>query len=728
MVAVTADKVVVELEARLGRYNANVNSARQNWDRSMSDMRRAGARTETAVTGQFRTIAASIFTAYTARQVQLFLDAATRIQNSLKVAGLSGDELERVYGKLFDTAQRNAAPLETLAQLYGRAALAQKELGASTEELLAFTENVAVALRVSGKSAAETRGALIQLSQAIGAGIVRAEEFNSILEGALPIAQAAAAGLEEAGGSVAKLRTLIIDGKVSSEAFFRAFEAGAVILNDKVAGAQFTVEQQFLRLTNSAINAAKEFNEVTKFSDDLGQALSSAADSIDAVAKAFSDATSPANQFLQKVIAVSDYIWELRRRFINFATLGLLSSEDPKPRFNSSNQSARRRPPGYGEGKPETVSLGDFPIDGDGKKENARIDAYERATKAIKEQTLELTAQATAADRSAVALARTQKETELLNAALSAGKKDTPELRREITELGNAYAKALGAQNWEEIVTNAERATKELRDLAQSYGLSAVEADTLAYRQGLVNEALRIAGTVTPEVAAEIDRLTESYRQVRASNEGIEKDQKNSIALQDELRQGFIDVGLAASRGADNAADALGNLARRIVDTALELYALKPLMEWLFDEKGTSGGGIIGSLAKSLGGLFGGATSGGGGGGGPMPAFADGGITRGPSLAGEAGPEAVVPLPDGRRIPVNLQMPPSLMAGSGGGGTSIQVINNTPSKVETQTSRGSDGREIVQFVISEVKKEFAGGGFDKAQAGRYGVKPTGVRR
>ena len=37
-----------------------------------------------------------------------------------------------------------------------------------------------------------------------------------------------------------------------------------------------------------------------------------------------------------------------------------------------------------------------------------------------------------------------------------------------------------------------------------------------------------------------------------------------------------------------------------------------------------------------------------------LPAFAEGGITSGTSIAGEAGPEAVVPLPDGRTIPVNL--------------------------------------------------------------------------
>jgi hypothetical protein len=35
--------------------------------------------------------------------------------------------------------------------------------------------------------------------------------------------------------------------------------------------------------------------------------------------------------------------------------------------------------------------------------------------------------------------------------------------------------------------------------------------------------------------------------------------------------------------------------------------------------------------------------------------MADGGITKGPSIAGEAGPEAIVPLPNGRSIPVEMQ-------------------------------------------------------------------------
>src|SRR5690606_8444204 len=158
----------------------------------------------------------------------------------------------------------------TLVTLYGRAALVQKELGVSTEELLGFTNNVSLALRVAGSDAQSASGALLQLSQALGSGVVRAEEFNSILEGAPTIAQAAAAGLKEAGGSVAALRQLVIDGEISSEAFFRAFEAGAPMLEEKVSGAVMTIDQRLGNLRTALVNAAREFNTSTEAGQFFG--------------------------------------------------------------------------------------------------------------------------------------------------------------------------------------------------------------------------------------------------------------------------------------------------------------------------------------------------------------------------------------------------------------------------------------------------------------------------
>ncbi|MGV8832961.1 MAG: tape measure protein [Devosia sp.] len=217
------------------------------------------------------------------RGAATLIDTSTRIQNSLKVAGLAGAELSDVYDELYASAQRNAVPLENLAQLYSRVSLVQKELGASTQEMLKFTDNVALALRVAGTDAQSASGALMQLSQAMGSGIVRSEEFNSILEGALPIAQAAAAGLDEAGGSVAKLRQLVVDGKVTSEAFFRAFEAGSVILEGKVANAELTVSQGFIRLQNVLVDTAGKFNDATGTSKATAGALGNVAEMVEKV-------------------------------------------------------------------------------------------------------------------------------------------------------------------------------------------------------------------------------------------------------------------------------------------------------------------------------------------------------------------------------------------------------------------------------------------------------------
>lgn len=117
-------------------------------------------------------------------------DAATQMQNSLRVAGLEGAELSRVYDQLFKSAQKNAAPIGSLVDLYSKLALAQDTLGVSSQDLIKFTDGISVALRVGGTDAQAASGSLLQLSQALGGGVVRAEEFNSILEGTPTIARA----------------------------------------------------------------------------------------------------------------------------------------------------------------------------------------------------------------------------------------------------------------------------------------------------------------------------------------------------------------------------------------------------------------------------------------------------------------------------------------------------------------------------------------------------------
>lgn len=299
--AVTADTVQVRLEAQTRQYEQSLRNAERTSTSAFRRMQDGAARASAGISGSFRGIAGAFLSAQALRGAIQLVDAATGISNSLKVAGLEGEELTRVYDRLFASAQRNAAPIQSLAQLYGRVAIVQNELGVSTEQLLGLTDNVAKALRVAGTDAQGASGALLQLSQALGAGVVRAEEFNSILEGALPIAQAAAAGLEEAGGSVSRLRQLVVDGKVSSEAFFAAFEAGAYILDERLAGAEDTVSQAFVRLQNVLIDVAGEMNEGNRVTGVLVGGLDNLSDVIVDVANFANAAVGPVSEFLNTI-------------------------------------------------------------------------------------------------------------------------------------------------------------------------------------------------------------------------------------------------------------------------------------------------------------------------------------------------------------------------------------------------------------------------------------------
>ncbi len=275
------ERLVVQLSADIKKYENALNRANgitNQRARAIESRFNKMNATIAASYGGLATTAAKAFALIGGAQgFRQLSDSGTRITNSLKVAGLAGDELEGVYQKLFSAAQKNAAPLETLVQLYGRVSLVQKELGVSSDQIIELSSNVALALRASGQSSQEASGALLQLSQALGGGVVRAEEFNSILEGSPTILQAAAAGIKQAEGSVAKLRNIMLEGKLSSKALFDGLNAGAQVLEQKVAGAVLTVDQRMENLRTALTNAVREFNESTQAANTFGLAIDNVA-------------------------------------------------------------------------------------------------------------------------------------------------------------------------------------------------------------------------------------------------------------------------------------------------------------------------------------------------------------------------------------------------------------------------------------------------------------------
>lgn len=299
--AVTADTVQVRLEAETARYVRNIQNAERTSTSAFGKMATSARAMNASVNGALSGLAGAFVGVQAVSGAVKLIDAATGITNALKVAGLEGEELTRVYDKLYESAQKNATPVESMTQLYSRLSVVQKELGVSSDEILGLTDTVGKALRVAGTDATAASGALLQLSQAMGSGIVRAEEFNSVLEGATPLLQAAAAGLEEAGGSVSKLRQLVVDGKLSSEAFFRAIEAGSYVLDERLAGAESTVSQSFVRLQNVLVDTAMKFNEGTQASKLLSDGIDNLSFIIGSMGAFVNQAIGPLTQLVNLI-------------------------------------------------------------------------------------------------------------------------------------------------------------------------------------------------------------------------------------------------------------------------------------------------------------------------------------------------------------------------------------------------------------------------------------------
>jgi tape measure domain-containing protein len=300
--ATDVERLVVSLEASAKKFENAMNRAVGVTNNSMRSVERRTEQAANRITSAFSRAG----TAAKIQQVSQFADSFTKVQNALKVAGLEGQELSRTYEQIFAISQRQAAPLEAMATLYGRLSTAQKELNVSGSEMLRFTELVGMALRVQGTGAQEASGALLQLSQALGGGKIQAEEYNSLLDGARPLLQAVAAGMVETGGSVAKLTALVKDGKVSSEAFFRAALAGYPVLQKQAASAGTTMAQSMSKAQDALTNLVGKLDQALAASNGASGGVSGFVEAINGIANAVPGAMVQLDSLYEKMANIGN--------------------------------------------------------------------------------------------------------------------------------------------------------------------------------------------------------------------------------------------------------------------------------------------------------------------------------------------------------------------------------------------------------------------------------------
>ncbi|MHA6879194.1 tape measure protein [Ralstonia pseudosolanacearum] len=207
-------------------------------------------------------------------------DAWNMMAARLKLATAGQREFTTAQTALFDIAQRIGVPIQETATLYGKLQQAVRMLGAEQQQALTITESISQALRISGASANETQSALLQFGQALAAGVLRGEEFNSVVENSPRLAQALADGLNV---PIGRLRKLAEEGRLTADVVVGALLSQKSKLATEYAQLPATVSQAFERLRNAVGQYISRVDQATGFTAKLSDALTWLAQNLDTV-------------------------------------------------------------------------------------------------------------------------------------------------------------------------------------------------------------------------------------------------------------------------------------------------------------------------------------------------------------------------------------------------------------------------------------------------------------
>ena len=250
-----------------------------------------------------------------------------------------------------------------------------------------------------------------------------------------------------------------------------------------------------------------------------------------------------------------------------------------------------------------------------------------------------------------------------------------------------------GAAVFDETRTAAERYAIEIAKLNDLHQLYIQTNGALGISQDTFNRALEMSAKRAAESGNSLQRLAAQYGDVGKQLEGV------AMGAALNLEDSLVDIATGAKSAKEAFADFARSTAEMLMRTAIQMAIIRPLlmgMGGMF-----AGGGVMtsagpmslptyakGGVMTQFGDL-------------PLKTYATGGVANSPQMAifGEGRmPEAYVPLPDGRRIPVKMEGG----AGGQGGGGGMSVVNNINVNMP-QGGKQEDGDRFGQAIARQVE-------------------------
>lgn len=721
-VSITGD--ASNLKTELAKASKSVATFKGKVNKSLDGVNKAFATLKVGVAA-----AAAALATLGARELALTADRFNVLQARIQQATKATNDYIKVSQDLSKIAAATGSELNSTVDVFQRLSLGAKELGRNNDDVLKLVKTVQQLGALGGSSSTSLNAGLLQFGQAMSAGIVRAEEFNSIVENLPLLANRIAEGF---GVSTGQLRRLVIDGNVLSKDVFTVLLEQAADVNEEfdkmppslqraennarlafdefIAGADeaLGLTKQLAAALNNIATALRENKGETKsFLSELNTGVASATNFLKNEFYALGDA---AKVIIGSIGTVFGTVVDSMRAtaavaldLLNGLTAAFKLPAIPTGGLKKGSVAgffAGKANQG-GQGLGRYFSGGPLPSGGPSNFKVGSIDAnavlaqYQKA----------LTPKAATKGLVSPELKEIRGKYNALLAGLDNGRKgskvtsggggrsaggrrqggfsrfgngqliQTPNIGRGLTEEILAPMTSGFDSFLKQVDSVEDRLSDVTSEYFSKYKQQAQEAESIQQRNmsTLDQEAeLRLTHIdllnkqlITQQLAqADLDRFHESLKENKDEFKELEAAIRNwGRAFEDS----FID---SIREGKFEFKNFVSSILQDLARITLQKKVTAPLSTAFggaLQSKGFSG--LASAAFGAVKGLFGFADGGIMAGGGPIPLrrYSQGGVAKTPQLAmfGEGSkPEAYVPLPDGRSIPVT-------MTGGGGGGVTV---------------------------------------------------------
>lgn len=251
---------------------------------------RAGVESISAQLARMQTLAGSAvsgaFLLGLARDAFSASDQMKGLEARLKLSSRSWQE----YGQALDGVRQIAfdagTALAANVALINRISDPIKAMGGAQAEVLGISKAVNDSLRLGNATASESASTMLQFSQAVGSGVLRGEELNSILENSPRLARALADGL---GVTVGELKNLGEQGALTSQQVFKALQTQQAALAEEASRLPVTVGMAWTNAQEGVKQYVAELDKSAGTTAALASGLNAVAKNIPTIADGMGD-------------------------------------------------------------------------------------------------------------------------------------------------------------------------------------------------------------------------------------------------------------------------------------------------------------------------------------------------------------------------------------------------------------------------------------------------------